>query len=65
MPQFQPDDVVRLKVGGPHMTVIGLSRSSGKFICQWRDRNTMTAATFAPDVLEAVEIGPSEIQSLG
>lgn len=65
MPQFQPDDVVRLKGGGPTMTVIGLSRTSGKFICQWNDRNTMTAATFAPDALEAIGTTSNAVEPRG
>jgi uncharacterized protein YodC (DUF2158 family) len=62
--QFEIGDVVRLKSGGPLMTVIKLE-SDGQVICQWFEKNQPQTGTFLGLVLEdrsdeneSVEIDP-------
>jgi uncharacterized protein YodC (DUF2158 family) len=54
VPRFQPGDVVKLKSGGPPMTVecdVGDQRVS----CQWFEKNELKQATFAEATLEPSE----------
>jgi uncharacterized protein YodC (DUF2158 family) len=48
---FKTGDVVRLKSGGPPMTVTGMSQT-GSVICQWFWNNKMESGSFPPDALE-------------
>lgn len=52
-PKFKVGDVVRLKSGGPKMTV---SRDNGEigWFCQWIDDSGHRGATFLPAVIEKV-----------
>jgi len=38
-PQLEPGNIVRLKSGGPKMTVLEGDNTKGKVTCQWFDRN--------------------------
>jgi uncharacterized protein YodC (DUF2158 family) len=55
---FKIGDVVRLKSGGPHMTVAGVGSDhlgNPLVICQWfRDDADVKEATFHADALESV-----------
>ena len=50
-PQFKPGDIVRLKSGGPAMTVSS-EESGGAFLCQWFDAATFGEGSFKPESLE-------------
>jgi uncharacterized protein YodC (DUF2158 family) len=57
--RFKPGDVVRLKSGGPGMTVVTLDRFGGadqKYKCRWFDaKNVLEDALFTEAELTAVE----------
>ena len=62
MPQWNVGDVVRLKSGGPKMTVsmrlaTAVGSPSNRVKCSWWDpsKNDMRSETFGNDALEAVE----------
>jgi uncharacterized protein YodC (DUF2158 family) len=52
--QFQIGDVVRLRSGGPAMTV-SAQHSNGKYNCQWFVDGEVKVATFAGESLEQPE----------
>lgn len=53
MSQFSVGDVVRLKSGGPKMTVVESDKQDG-LLCQWFDRNgKLHKDTFAVAMLDA------------
>lgn len=39
-----PGTIVRLKSGGPSMTVVAYDRMLEKYVCQWFDRNNSLEA---------------------
>lgn len=58
MPQFKPGEKVRLKSGGPAMTVEEIA-SNGRVVCQWFDKDkNLRDGMFPPDSLEPYEPGP-------
>ena len=48
---FKAGDVVRLKSGGPLMTVEAASASPGAWICVWFDGQKQTRSSFAAATL--------------
>ena len=50
MTQLKPGDIVRLKSGGPPMTVAGRA-PSGNYLCCWFAGNEVKTDTFDPDCL--------------
>ena len=55
MRKFNVGDVVRLKSGGPTMTVQG-ETTTNKIICKWFVNNSdIKKSSFAPDSLELAE----------
>ncbi len=63
MPEFKIGDTVKLKSGGPDMTVDGFHKAVGgddEASCTWFDDNKEPQGrAFLPDTLERVEAGPS------
>jgi uncharacterized protein YodC (DUF2158 family) len=51
--EIQIGDVVRLKSGGPKMTVLG--GSGGHWVCQWFTNSSLQEGTFAAATLESVD----------
>lgn len=51
MEEFKPGDIVRLKSGGPPMTIESLDRKEGGFLCLWFDEGQLEDAVFAAVVL--------------
>jgi len=52
---FEPGQIVRLKSGGPKMTIKGSDKDagSGTWACQWFDRNgKIQSDTFPEDMLD-------------
>jgi uncharacterized protein YodC (DUF2158 family) len=47
---FQPGDVVRLKGGGPKMTVSAV-QTSGTLSCRWFEGSTLHGGTFSTDTV--------------
>ena len=54
--------VVRLKSGGPKMTVWGKDDLSGGLVCQWFDKEKLLSGTFEAESLEPAVDGPSTRQ---
>jgi len=52
--KFDAGDVVRLKSGGPKMTVVesGEYTEGFRIVCTWIDGNKKYEETFAPETLE-------------
>jgi len=50
MNQFKPDTKVKLKIGGPEMTV-----KSIKIVCEWHDGNSIREETYDAKELENSE----------
>lgn len=48
---FKPGDVVRLKSGGPAMTVEQIA-SSGRVVCKWFEGKDLKIHLFVADTLE-------------
>ncbi|HDX8374136.1 TPA: DUF2158 domain-containing protein [Aeromonas dhakensis] len=46
MSNLKLGDVVRLKSGGPLMTIIDSGNASGTWVCQWFDQNKQTSSSF-------------------
>ena len=49
--EFQSGDIVRLKSGGPNMTVRHLD-SFGNYFCQWFSGSKLQSGNFDPGSLE-------------
>jgi uncharacterized protein YodC (DUF2158 family) len=67
--QFRKGDKVKLKGGGPVMTVegpasekLGLKRGGNKLICAWFDEKTLKRDGFDPETLEKAE-EPEKIEN--
>ena len=54
MEKYNEGDVVRLKSGGPIMTV-GMVADDGDLLCQWFTDNKLQESFFNPNSLEKVE----------
>ena len=55
---FKPGDVVRLKSGGPTMTVEWIDTEYGvRVSCSWFVKETVQNRSFAPEALEIVSNG--------
>lgn len=53
--QLKKGDVVKLKSGGPNMTISFIDNEFGTmFECQWFDKGELKHATFSPETLEKV-----------
>ena len=50
--EWKAGDTVKLKSGGPVMTVSG-KNTLGQPVCQWFDKNELKHATFNSESLEA------------
>jgi uncharacterized protein YodC (DUF2158 family) len=56
MSQFRPGDQVRLRSGGPPMTVLGVNARSGEVKCSWFDAGqAFHQEPFPPDALVLLE----------
>lgn len=53
--EFKPGDLVKLKSGGPLMTVKGIGTQGGKphVLVVWFEQHTERNGTFMPETLEA------------
>lgn len=62
MAEFKIGDVVRLKSGGPSMTVaaVGVGIMGDEIYCAWFEGKKKHAESFPPGALEAV--GPSPLR---
>ena len=60
MADFKPGDVVRLKSGGPNMTVTGRHSETGRILCQWFVGTKLERGTFTPDALVFVDESESK-----
>jgi uncharacterized protein YodC (DUF2158 family) len=56
MPDWKSGQMVRLKSGGPAMTVIDVV--DGVVVCQWFERNKSHTGRFTPETLEELEEVP-------
>jgi uncharacterized protein YodC (DUF2158 family) len=56
MAEFQSGDLVKLKSGGPLMT-ISFKNSHGSFVCVWWNENSEAykSETFAPALIESAK----------
>ena len=53
---FKIGDKVKLVIGGPILTVIGLSPTSGRIWCEWHDSDEMlNDDSFAPETLKLAD----------
>jgi len=56
MSEFKEGMLVRLKSGGPKMTVVGINPEYNKpIICEWFIEKKVESGTFHPASLEVVE----------
>lgn len=57
---FKAGDVVRLKSGGPAMTIEKIGQTGGHeaVFCTWFEKNEQKRGHFAPVAVEADEPGP-------
>ncbi len=64
-PIFEPGNVVRLKSGGPRMTVEANIDNLGEAVvsCSWFDGTKLTRGNFPPAALERV--GPDQQFAIG
>jgi len=54
--KFETGDVVRLKSGGPKMTVQEITQDEDEYIeCIWFEEGNKMMDTFHPDTLEKIE----------
>ncbi len=53
MPVFKIGDIVRLKSGGPNMTIEG--EAHGEYVCIWFDQRTRKTDVFSGATLEKVK----------
>lgn len=59
MADFKPGDLVKLKSGGPAMTIESVDRKEGGFVCLWFTDGELDSDTFVSAVL--VMISPEDI----
>jgi uncharacterized protein YodC (DUF2158 family) len=52
---FKPGDIVRLKSGGPSMTVESIDKKENGLLCLWFDEGQLEDAVFNDVVLVAAE----------
>ena len=60
MVEIQPGDVVRLRSGGPRMTVEKMDVAAGAVICCFFVKKQLLRETFHPAVIEIVERAAEE-----
>jgi len=51
MAEIKKGDVVRLKSGGPNMTVSSIGQKSGNVTCQWFMDDKLESGVFSPESL--------------
>ena len=56
MSEFKPGDIVRLKSGGPQMTVESIDKKDGGLLCLWFDEGQLEDAVF-----ESVALVPTTV----
>ncbi len=60
---FSSGDVVRLKSGGPRMTIVNFDTKNGCYRCTWFEKdNERKYGCFEPEIIEPDDDGPLEIQ---
>ncbi|CAI8881742.1 DUF2158 domain-containing protein [Pseudomonas sp. IT-196MI5] len=59
--EFTIGDIVKLKSGGPDMTVKGFRASSDIFTCQWFAGKKLEQGEFRPHSLVLVEPNPEGV----
>ena len=52
---FTVGDVVKLKSGGPLMTVLSIDEAAHRVVCQWFDKSEARQAEFPPETLRAAQ----------
>ena len=52
--EFRPGDVVRLKTGGPEMSVVVVNEALNLVLCQWFVGDEVRSSHFAPESLVLV-----------
>ncbi len=52
---YRVGDIVRLKSGGPDMTVVGTGVKYDVKLCEWFTGTTLCQSAFPPDVLVMVD----------
>jgi uncharacterized protein YodC (DUF2158 family) len=60
---FKVGDIVRLKSGGPSMTVDGYNDYDGDVVCKWFAGDKLQYGTFNPDAVE-LDIESSSLDEL-
>ena len=60
MAQLKAGDVVKLKSGGPKMTVEGTESNPAGILCTWFDKADKKSSCFQPEALEPVGKGQKE-----
>ena len=55
VPLFKKGDIVRLKSGGPDMTVDGFYTPTGQYTCQWFSGSKLQHGRFDPKTLTHVK----------
>ena len=55
MTELKPGDVVRLRSGGPRMTVEKVEETAGAVICCYFVKKHLVRETFAPAVIQLIE----------
>jgi uncharacterized protein YodC (DUF2158 family) len=60
MASFKAGDVVKLRSGGPIMTVKGITATGSALFCMWfNDKDEVKEHLFAPEMLELVDMATS------
>lgn len=57
---FKEGEIVKLKSGGPDMTMDGDRGSDGRIKCVWFDGATLNSSHFHEESVEYAKDGPSE-----
>jgi len=55
--KFKEGDIVKIRSGGPDMTVKSISNIDGELICQWFSGSKLQSGYFDPESLVKVEEG--------
>ena len=55
MAKYDVGDIVKLKSGGPKMTIRGKHEHSGQFFCQWFAGSKLSDGLFPPESLVRVK----------